>query len=66
MAPYDVYQTPPPPPTAEESCGKSKHFNPIFVDPRGLIQANHFIYSNHSSLDGCKIVVQGSLIHSVS
>lgn len=37
-----------------------------FLRPWGLIQANHFIYSNSCSLDGCKIVVEGSLIHSIS
>ena len=34
-----------------------------FLRPQGLIQANHLIYSDCSSLDGCKIVVKGSLIH---
>lgn len=37
-----------------------------FLGPQGLIQATHPIYSDHSSLDGCKIVVEGSLIHSMS
>lgn len=34
-----------------------------FLRPQGLIQANHLIYSDCISLDGCKIVVKGSLIH---
>lgn len=34
--------------------------------PQGLIQAKHLIYSDCSNRDGCKIVVEASLIHSTS
>ncbi len=63
MAPHDVYQTPP---IRKENSVAKVNTLIQFLRPQGLIQANHLIYSDRSGLDGCKIVVEGSLIHSMS
>lgn len=59
MVPYDVYQTPPHP--RKNSVAK---VNTLirFLEPQGPCQANYLIYTICSSLDGCKIVIEGSLI----
>ncbi len=59
MASYDAYQT---------QMNFVAKVNTLiqFLRPQGIVQANNLIYSDCSGLDGCKIVVEGSLIHSVS